>query len=374
MEPIINPTSFFQSVTTYEAFKKNIDPMLFGFLPKEDTVLHKQVVDAMRYSYEVGGKRIRPLLMYGAYRLFADNYLQQVDNVTVQNVHKMNDDSAKKGCLNVPVEPGLVEAFMAAIEMIHTYSLIHDDLPAMDNDDLRRGKPTCHIRYGEANAILAGDGLLNYAFELVLKSGMNSSATGGTEASRILEAGYLLAQSSGIYGMIGGQAADMLFETNEMSSQEDLDYIHKHKTGAIITSSLSIGGLLGGATPSMLSKLETIGHRIGLSFQIQDDILDCTSTEAELGKPIGSDLKNNKKTYVTFKGLEQSQKDVEALLSDARRLVIELNQEIFDLHRASGITKGTFDESYPVSSGKEQFGNEQTLLIELIDFLAERRY
>jgi len=321
-----------------ESFKANIDTLLFNYLPVENNVYHKHVIEALRYSFEVGGKRIRPMLMYGAYQLL----IPQNTNYYPTQV---------------------LEAFMAAIEMIHTYSLIHDDLPAMDNDAIRRGKPTCHIQYGEANAILAGDGLLNYAFEVVLNQGMSVTPE---LAPRFMRALYELSKSSGVYGMIGGQAADMYFETNEMTQKEQLDYIHQHKTGAIITSALLVGGILAGADEADLDELRRLGHEIGLSFQIQDDILDCTSTEAVLGKPIGSDQKNNKKTYVSFVGIEQSKHDVNQLLTTAKNRVIAL-QKI-------AVPPSTL-ESHPESQPESQLeSHPQILLLELIDFLSTRTY
>jgi len=311
-----------------ESFKHNIDKLLIKYLPIEDNVYHSQVIEALRYSFEVGGKRIRPMLMYGAYQLLVP---QSKTFYTIE----------------------VLESFMAAIEMIHTYSLIHDDLPAMDNDDMRRGKPTCHIQYGEANAILAGDGLLNYAFEVVLQQGMSVSPE---LAPRFMRALYELSESSGVYGMIGGQAADMYFESTELTHKEQLDYIHQHKTGAIITSALLIGGILAGADESEIEQLRLIGHEIGLSFQIQDDILDCTSTEAVLGKPIGSDQKNSKKTYVSFVGIEQSKIDIDNLLTSAKNRVTALHK------------------SPPPATATQPQPQAQSLLLELIDFLSTRTY
>jgi geranylgeranyl diphosphate synthase, type II len=324
-----NETEEFIDLSTFDLFKKHIDHVLCQYLPVATSPYHQQVIDALRYSFEIGGKRIRPMLLYGAYQSVAATPLN------------------KQG-----PEQQLVRAFMASMEMIHTYSLIHDDLPAMDNDDLRRGMPTCHIKFGEANAILAGDGLLNFAFETVLSKVL---ALGST-TTHSLKALYELAKSAGVYGMIGGQAADMFFETHELTEKEQLEYIHKHKTGAIITSSLVIGGLLAGADDASLERLKAIGHAIGLSFQIQDDILDCTSTAEVLGKPIGSDVKNNKKTYVSFVGLEQSKKDVNHLLTQAK-------EDVYLLQR-----KQVKDQM------KDQVVDQGNLLIELIDFLINRTY
>jgi geranylgeranyl diphosphate synthase type II len=221
----------------------------------------------------------------------------------------------------VEFDLSIIAPFMAAIEMIHTYSLIHDDLPAMDNDDLRRGKPTCHIKFNEANAILAGDALLNYAFELTIEHTLKVMEKDPIIGHRCLKAMKILSAASGIYGMIGGQGADMLFESAQIKTSEDLDYIHRNKTGSLITASLTMGGILGGCSEEQLDVLTRVGNNIGLAFQIQDDILDLTSSEEILGKPIGSDVKNNKKTYISLVGLEQSKKDVAQLLLTSIELI-----------------------------------------------------
>lgn len=306
----------------FKSLRDKTDELIRVYLPKEDSKNHSEVIEALKYSFENGGKRIRPLLMFSSYELSC------------------------KG----EADEDLIAPFMAAIEMIHTYSLIHDDLPAMDNDDLRRGKPTCHKAFDEAVAILAGDALLNYAYELLLDHTMKVVSTDPMQGARCLKATKILANSAGIYGMIGGQAADIKFESEEMNTKSDLDYIHHNKTGALIKACLMIGGVMGNAEASDLEKLEKISTNIGLAFQIQDDILDQVSSEEVLGKPIGSDSKNNKKTYISFVGLEQSKKDVASLLEEAISLTSELSNN---------------------KAGDKQ---DNSLLKELIEFLSSRKY
>lgn len=281
-------------ITNILNHKDSIDSLLQFYLPKEDDMYNKSVVDAMRYSVNNGGKRVRPLLVMAAFNSVKAN-------IESHEIHKS------------------IQPFMVAIEMIHTYSLIHDDLPAMDDDELRRGKPTCHIKFGEANAILAGDGLLNLAFEIIGKR-MVKSITSTEDLIPMVHANYILGKCSGIKGMIGGQSADMLFESVPMNSEKDLQYIHDHKTGALLTGALQIGGLLGKASEEDYEKLSIIGKNIGLAFQIQDDILDKTSTEDVLGKPIGSDEKNHKSTYLSFHTLEEAVDEVGKLNEEAIRL------------------------------------------------------
>lgn len=243
----------------------------------------KTVMDAMNYSLLAGGKRLRPLLMEETFRLFDGK------------------------------EVALLEPFMAAIEMIHTYSLVHDDLPAMDNDDYRRGRKTTHVVYGEAMAILAGDGLLNYAFETALKAFENIkdiAVDRRMEAyARVARALQVLANKAGIYGMIGGQVIDM--ESNDLAvSKERLDLMYHLKTGALIEASMMTGAILAGATDNEIEVIENIAGDIGLAFQIKDDILDVTSTPEVLGKPIHSDEKNEKTTYVSIMDLDSADKEV----------------------------------------------------------------
>lgn len=255
----------------------HIEAILKEYLPKEEG-WQKTVIAAMNYSVLAGGKRLRPMLMEETYRLFGGKGRE-------------------------------IEPFMAAIEMIHTYSLVHDDLPAMDNDEYRRGRKTTHVVYGEAMAILAGDGLLNYAFETAMKS-----FTMEGDLEKKARALSVLAQKAGIYGMIGGQTADI--EAEDLGDQvttEHLMFIHAHKTSALIEAAMMTGAILAGASQEEIAQIEKAAYEIGIAFQIQDDILDVTSTLEMLGKPIGSDARNHKTTYVTLKGLEESRKEQQEL-------------------------------------------------------------
>ncbi len=264
--------------------------VMADYLPDEEGY-QKNVIEAMNYSVHVGGKRLRPILMLECYRLFGGT-------------------------------GAVVEPFMAALEMIHTYSLVHDDLPAMDNDCLRRGKPTTHVAYGEAIAILAGDGLLNYAFETALKAAALTNDTNG-----VICAMQILAKKAGIYGMIGGQTADVLAENKSQETTIDLLlFIHEHKTAALIEASLCIGAVLAGASEEDVKKLEIIGHHVGVAFQIQDDILDVIGDEQVLGKPIGSDEQNHKVTYVTMRGVEEAKEEVAKLSQEAITLLSQFER------------------------------------------------
>lgn len=268
-----------------------IEEILQVYLP-EETGWQKTVIEAMNYSVNAGGKRLRPMLMQETYKMFGKNGKE-------------------------------IEPFMAAIEMIHTYSLVHDDLPAMDNDELRRGKPTTHIAYGEAMAILAGDGLLNYAFETATRAFAPEN-----DYEKVANALQVLAKKAGIYGMIGGQTADIEAENlQDKVTLEHLLFIHEHKTAALIQASMMIGAILGGATKEQVAIIEQAGYDIGVAFQIQDDILDLTSTAKVLGKPIGSDERNHKTTYVTLKGLEVSREEQKEMSSHALELLEKLNLE-----------------------------------------------
>lgn len=240
--------------------------------------------ESMLYSLMAGGKRLRPILVLAAAEALG---------------------AEAKSALPVA----------CAIEMIHTYSLIHDDLPAMDNDDYRRGKLTNHKVYGEAMAILAGDGLLTHAFYSIAQT-----ARHGVPAERALAVVEELALYAGASGMVGGQAADMMGEQG-MTKLEELEYIHTRKTSDLIVFSLRAGGHIGGADDAQLKALETFGHGIGLAFQIQDDILDLTGDEAKLGKPLRSDEKQQKVTYPYFIGLEASRAKVEELTSAAKQAI-----------------------------------------------------
>ena len=257
-----------------------IEEILKQYLPKQEG--HQKVImEAMEYSVMAGGKRLRPMLMMETYRLFDG-------------------------------EGDLVEPFMAAIEMIHTYSLVHDDLPAMDNDDYRRGRKTTHVVYGEAMGILAGDALLNFAFETAAKA----FTLHPEKSLEIGKAMQVLAGKAGIYGMIGGQVVDVQ-SAGESVSKDVLDFIYELKTSALIESSMMIGAILAGASQENIKMIETIAKNVGIAFQIQDDILDVTSTAEVLGKPILSDEKNEKTTYVTLVGLEKAKEYVETVSMEA---------------------------------------------------------
>lgn len=262
----------------------HIEEILDHYLPKPEG-FQKTVLKAMNTTVKAGGKRLRPMLMEETYKMFGG-----------------------KG--------KVIEPFMAAIEMIHTYSLIHDDLPALDNDDYRRGQKTCHIVYGEDMAILAGDALLNYAFE----TASTAFALEDADLPKAAEAIRILARKPGIYGMIGGQAADVELEGTELT-MEQIMFIHHNKTSALIEACMMIGAVLAGASPEDVKAMEECGRKIGLAFQIQDDILDITGQEEVIGKPVGSDEKNQKTTYVSIKGLEQAGKDVERISLEAMEIL-----------------------------------------------------
>ncbi len=265
-----------------------IEELLRTYLPKEEGY-QKKVIEAMNYSVLAGGKRLRPMLMAETAELFA------------------------------PKTAGLAP-FMAAIEMIHTYSLVHDDLPAMDNDEYRRGRKTTHVVYGEGMAVLAGDGLLNYAFEVAAKA--FDEAQTPEDYRKIAKALQILGGKAGIYGMIGGQCADIEAEKKAEDVTKDLLlFIHAHKTAALIEAAMTIGAQLAGADEEEVKKIEKCAYNIGIAFQIQDDILDITGSLEVLGKPVGSDEKNNKLTYVAMHGLEESKVQVEELSKEAVRIL-----------------------------------------------------
>ncbi len=266
------------------------DRILMAYLP-EETGHQRIIIEAMNYSVMAGGKRLRPMLMKETYQLFGGN-------------------------------SKVIEPFMAAMEMIHTYSLVHDDLPAMDNDEYRRGKKTTHVVYGEAMGILAGDALLNYAFETAVKA----FEMVPDQSRTIGQALRILAEKAGIYGMIGGQVVDVL-DTGKTVSREELDFIYELKTGALIKASMMIGAVLAGASEMNIYKIEQIAADVGLAFQIQDDILDVTSTTEELGKPVKSDERNEKTTYVTTRGLDKSIEDVTRISEEALRLLDEIEEK-----------------------------------------------
>ena len=266
----------------YQKRIESIESILEKYLPVQEGY-QKIIMEAMEYSLMAGGKRLRPMLMKESFTLFGG-------------------------------EGEIIEPFMAAIEMIHTYSLVHDDLPAMDNDEYRRGRKTTHVVYGEDMGILAGDALLNYAFETACRA----FDIAPEQSSCIGQALKILAGKAGIYGMIGGQVVDVK-ESGHILTGDMLDFIYRLKTSALIESSMMIGAVLAGADTGDTEKMEKIARRIGMAFQIQDDILDVTSTTEVLGKPVHSDEKNEKTTYVTWKGLEESKEEVSRMTEEAVR-------------------------------------------------------
>lgn len=271
---------------------EHINNVLEKFLPAEEGQ-QRIIFEAMNYSVRAGGKRLRPMLMEETYHMFGGS-------------------------------SAVIEPFMAAIEMIHTYSLVHDDLPAMDNDEYRRGKKTTHAVYGEAMGILAGDALLNMAYETAAKAFDMEVAD-----ARVARAFTVLAKKAGVYGMVGGQVVDVESEKSDDCpvTREKLDFIYRLKTSALIESSMMIGAILAGASPDEISRVEQIAAKLGLAFQIQDDVLDVTSTLEVLGKPVGSDEKNNKATYVTFEGLDKAVSDVERISKEAEEQLDDLEYD-----------------------------------------------
>ena len=256
-------------------------------LPEEEG-FQRTLLEAVNYSMLVGGKKLRPLLMQQAYAMF--------------------------GGRSKAIEP-----FMTAIEMIHTHSLIHDDLPAIDNDDYRRGRLTTHKVYGEAMGVLSGVALLNYAYETMFQAfGMTS------DKEKVAEALRIMSSKTGLYGMLGGQSVDVENDGKPIT-REMLDYIYKHKTSALIEASMMCGAVLAGADKEETALVEKAASDIGLAFQIQDDILDVTSTSQELGKPVRSDEKNNKVTYVTLFGVEEASRQVKTLSENALKALNNLN-------------------------------------------------
>lgn len=257
-------------------YAENIENALKSCLPSTDC-REKKLIDAMAYSLEAGGKRVRPYLVFSFNSLCGGS-----------------KESAT--------------AFACAVEMIHTYSLIHDDLPCMDNDDLRRGKPSCHKMYGEATALLAGDALLTHAFEI--------ASTADFDGAKNADAVSLLAQNSGVCGMIGGQVLDLKYEAASPSMSQLLT-VHKLKTGAMISAACLLGCIAGDATEEQILAASKFAYYLGIAFQIKDDILDVTGDEQKLGKPVGSDKDNEKTTYVDIVGLNKAQEDVEKLTQAA---------------------------------------------------------
>lgn len=271
------------------ARQAEVEQILDEYLPeKKDR--QRTIMEAMEYSVKAGGKRIRSLLLQETYRMF----------------------SGKGEC---------IRPFMAAMEMLHTYSLVHDDLPAMDNDEYRRGRKTTWVVYGEGMAVLCGDALLNYAYETAAKA--FEYATSVEDYKRIAGALRIFMKKAGIYGMIGGQVVDIMKE-GEPVDEGTLDFIFRLKTGALLEASLMIGAILAGAEEMHVRSMERIGRNIGIAFQIQDDILDVTGDEGEMGKPVLSDEKNNKTTYVTLYGLKKAHEDVQSYTQAAEEELMAL--------------------------------------------------
>ncbi|MDW5298535.1 MAG: polyprenyl synthetase family protein [Sedimentibacter sp.] len=257
-----------------------IDENLSTIISEEENP-QKVIYESMNYSLLSGGKRLRPVLLLGTYEIFQEN---------IEDV--------------IP--------FACSMEMIHTYSLIHDDLPAMDNDDYRRGRLSNHKKFGEATGILAGDGLLNKAFETGLEAALESKL----DINKSVKALCAIAKSSGADGMIGGQIVDM-YGHEKISSIDDLKYMYSLKTGAIIKSSVVAGAILGGANDAEIAALELYAEKLGIGFQIEDDILDVTSTQEVLGKAIGSDAANDKITYLSFVNIDEAKEHVEKFTQEA---------------------------------------------------------
>lgn len=273
--------------------KNNIEEQLPKYI--SNLSAPKIIKDAMHYSLEAGGKRIRPLLLLGT-------------------LHSFGKDEG----IGLPTA--------CAIEMIHTYSLIHDDLPSMDDDDLRRGKPTNHKVFGEAVAILAGDGLLTYSFQLVSES-VSEYVSPEKKLLLVTE----LAKAAGPEGMVGGQVADMEGE-GAVLNLEELEYIHRHKTGKLLAYSVIAGAILADATSEQLDKLTQFAHHLGLAFQIRDDILDIEGTEIVLGKPVGSDTGNHKNTYPALLTLEGAKEKLTFHIDEAKRFLysVDMKHDILD--------------------------------------------
>ncbi|TGA24547.1 polyprenyl synthetase family protein [Clostridioides difficile] len=282
-----------------------VEKVLKEYMPKEEGY-QKTVIEAMNYSLSAGGKRLRPILTLEACKIVGGN-----------------EDEA------IP--------FAIAIEMIHTYSLIHDDLPALDNDDLRRGRPTNHKVYGEAMGILAGDALLNYAFEVMLAGSINKE-----NPEKYLKAINEIAKGAGTYGMIGGQVVDVESE-NKQIGKEKLDYIHMNKTAAMMVGCMRAGATIGGANSEQMEEITKYAKNIGLSFQIVDDILDIVGDEAKLGKKVGSDIENHKSTYPSLLGLDKSKEIAHNLIDEAKKSIEKLSDDVDFL---KGLAEYIIDREY----------------------------
>ena len=296
--------------TVLKGHSDTISRELEYYLPKEEG-FQQIILESANYSVRNGGKRLRPILIQSAYILCRNNGSEELS------------ESEKKALMPI----------MAAMEMIHSSSLVHDDLPCMDNDVLRRGVPSTWAKFGEDFGTLAGDALMIYAFETAAKS--------TAKAEQVLSCIRILAEKAGIYGMIGGQTVDVQL-VGKRPTRAQLEFIYKNKTSALIEASFMMGAVLAGADEQTITKLEHAATCIGMAFQIQDDILDVTSTEAELGKPIGSDADNGKVTWLSFYGMEQSQKDVREYTDKALGIIEETGSYPF----LSELLKSLVDRTY----------------------------
>lgn len=277
---------------------EEINDIVYRFLPEADDY-NAELVKAVNYSVKAGGKRLRPMFVRETYRMFG---------------------GADKA------EPEIVHVFMAAIEFIHTYSLVHDDLPAMDHDEYRRGQLTTHAQYGEAAGILAGDALLNLAYEVVLNAITNCSDY--EEMAAAVRSAQVLASKAGLKGMVGGQSVDVYDDKHhEFKVDENcLEYIYNNKTSALIEASFMMGAILGNASEDQVSAVQKMARYIGMAFQIQDDILDVVGDQEVLGKAIGSDEKNNKQTYVSIYGLDAARRAVNDHTAEALKIFDSLSE------------------------------------------------
>ncbi len=272
-----------------------INSVIMSYMPDGSRVPSSTVEEAMSYAMSAGGKRVRPLIMYLTYKALSDH----------------------------PEDESALNPFMAAIEMIHTSSLIHDDLPALDNDSLRRGRPTVHVKYREDAAILAGDALLNLAYETAGTAFYPALGDAKLEKSLII-----LMRKTGVKGMLGGQNADVMLSGQSLSSDER-EYIYEKKTAALIEAPFMIGAVLAGADDETVAKLEAAGRALGLAFQVQDDILDMTSDAETLGKEVGQDEKNQKNTYAAEYGIEAAHEFV----NDKTKIVLNVLDEVLKTDR-----------------------------------------
>ena len=284
-------------------YKALVEKEIDRLVPQLNDCGYATVNDAARYSLTLGGKRIRPIIMLECTRIFGGD---------------IND----------------ALSFAVALEMIHTYSLIHDDLPCMDNDDMRRGNPSCHIKFGEDTALLAGDTLLTEAF--------NVAANSTIDDSRKIKAIAILSKRAGLHGMIGGQVLDLSFEKTK-PTLEELKNMCRLKTGCLISAAAEIGAVVAGASENYVKSISEYAFNVGLAFQIIDDILDVTSTAETLGKPINSDIENDKTTFVTLLGLEKAKEYATQLTNNALDILNSLNM---DTKRLCSLTKTLLQRNY----------------------------